>query len=123
MYRGHLYQVYWPSNPFLSLIEKVQEGNKFTTVLCVPHNRVRTAGQVRSLWCPPQWIQVLHGSNLLNNLRGWPRLKSKRHPGFEISWPDTVSNDSIADRVSLSMASYKARADKLAAKLVSRVAL
>jgi hypothetical protein len=121
MYRGHLYHVYWPSNPFLSLIEKVGEGNSLTTVLCVPHNRVRSAGKVRSLWCAAQWMQVLHGSNLLNNLRGWPRLRSKRHPHFQIYWPDEIGHDSMAARVGISAASYKARADKFAARLGARV--
>jgi hypothetical protein len=121
MYRGHLYQVYWPSNPFLSLIEKVADGDCFNTVLSVPHNRVRSAGPVKSLWCSPQWLQVLHGSNLLNHLRGWPRLHSKNHSGFEISWPDDIRPDSIAERVSISVASYKARADKFASKFAARV--
>jgi hypothetical protein len=122
MYRGHLYQVYWQSNPFLSLIEKIPDAQPFTTVLCVPHNRVQSAGPVKSLWCPPQWLQVLHGSNLLNSLRGWPRLHSKRHSGFDIFWPDQTSDDSIADRLSICAASYKARANKLATKFGARVA-
>jgi len=121
-YRGHLYQVYWPSNPFLSLIEKVQSGNRFTTVLCVPHNRVRSAGPVKSIWCSAKWLQVLHGSNLLNALRGWPRLRSRSHPGFAVRWPEVASADSIANRVGFAAAGYGTKANKLAGKLAARLA-
>src|ERR1700761_2588097 len=72
LYRGRLYNTYWDSNPFLSLIETVAADGTFTTVMCVEHNRVRTAGSVRMVMSRPQWLQVIHGSNLLNTLRGWP---------------------------------------------------
>jgi hypothetical protein len=121
-YRGHLYHVYWPSNPFLSLIEKVQSGNRFTTVLCVPHNRVRSAGPVKTIWGSAQWLQVLHGSNLLNALRGWPRFRSRFHPGFPVHWPETANADSIANRVSFSAAGYSTKASKFAGKLATRLA-
>jgi hypothetical protein len=121
IFRGHLYDVYWPSNPFLSLIEKVQDGNRFSTVLCVSHDRVRSAGPVRRIFCSAQWLQVLHGSNLLNGLRGWPRLRSRSHSGFAVHWPET-SGDSITTRVTHSAASYSARANKLAGKLAARLA-
>lgn len=121
-YRGHLYQVYWPSNPFLSLIERVQSGNRFTTVLCVPHNRVRTAGSVKSIWCSAQWLQVLHGSNLASALRGWPRLRSQSHPGFALRFPEVTTRDSIADRITYSAAGCSTRATKLAGILAARFA-
>jgi hypothetical protein len=122
IFRGHLYDVYWPSNPFLSLIEKVQSGNRFSTVLCVAHNRVRSAGSVKRIVCSAQWLQVLHGSNLLNALRGWPRLRSRSHPGFAVHWPRVTTADSIATRVTHSAASYSVRANKLAGKLAARLA-
>jgi Putative rhamnosyl transferase len=122
LFRGHLYNVYWPSNAFLSLVEKVESGNRFTTVLCVPHHRVREAGQVRSIRCSPQWMQVIHGSNLLNALRGWPRLQSRSHPDFAVQWPQMTGGDSIATRVKLSAESYGTRANRLAAKFTARFA-
>jgi Putative rhamnosyl transferase len=122
MYRGHVYQVYWPSNPFLSLVEKVQGKDGFTTVFCVPHNHVHSAGPVTTIWCSSQWMQVLHGSNLLNALRGWPRLRSRSHPDFEVRWPETAEADSIASRISFSAGSYKARANKFGGKLAARLA-
>ncbi len=122
LFRGHLYNVYWPSNAFLSLVEKVESGNRFTSVLCVPHHRVREAGPVRSIHCSAQWMQVLHSSNLLNGLRGWPRLHSQSHSDFSVHWPDTTNADSITTRVKLSAESYRARANRLAGKFTARLA-
>jgi hypothetical protein len=119
-FRGHLYNVYWPSNPFLSLVERVQTGNRFTTVLCVPHDRVRGAGQVRQLLHSAQWLQVLHDANISNCLRGWPRLRSRSDPDFPIHWPE-ASEDSIATRVKISAVGYRSRAKKLAAKVGARL--
>lgn len=121
-YRDCLYSVYWPSNPFLSLIERVQCGNRFTTVLCVPHDRVRSAGPVKQIQCSAQWLQVLHSSNLLNALRGWPRLRSHSHADFALPWPaERVKGDSIAARIRFSAEAYGARANKLAGKLAARL--
>ncbi len=121
-YRDCLYSVYWPSNPFLSLIERVQSGNRFTTVLCVPHDRVRSAGPVKQIRCSAQWLQVLHSSNLLNALRGWPRLRSHSHADFALPWPaDLAKGDSMAARIRFSAEAYGARANKLAGKLAARL--
>jgi hypothetical protein len=118
-YRGHLYNMYWPSNPFLSLIEAVSPDNRFTTVFCVPHNLVHQAGAVRSIIQSPQWLQVVHGSNLLNVLGGWPRLKSRSHPDFDVVWPAVADGDSLAARTVLSARFFYRRASKLG-KRVSR---
>jgi len=48
-FRSHLYNVYWRSNPFLTLVEKVKSDGSFTTVLCVPHDKVRSTGLARDL--------------------------------------------------------------------------
>lgn len=109
-FRGHLYTVVWPSNPFLSLIEKVGYGNGFTTVCCVRHDRVRSAGKIRTLVRRPQWLQVLHGDNLGNTLRGWPRLKSRRHPNFAVRWPSTEIYDPLPQRLMFTATAYGNRA-------------
>jgi hypothetical protein len=116
-FRGHLYNVYWSSNPFLSLVEKVQSGNCFTTVLCVRHDLVHAAGPVRQIVGSAQWLQILHDANLGNFLRGWPRLKSRSHPNFDVHWPDITSGDSIQTRLKLSAEGYGARMKRLAGKV------
>ena len=112
LYRGHLYNVVWSSNPFLSLIEKVGSDGHFSTVCCVAHTRVHSAGRVRSLMRPPAWLQVIHGDNLGNSLRGWPRIRSESHPGFEIPWPDAEYSDSLAQRMLFTAAAYGNRAKR-----------
>jgi hypothetical protein len=111
--RGHLYEVYWPCNPFLSLIEKVGSEGQFTTVFCVAHDRVAEANKLKKVWCSCQWLQVLHESNLANRLRGWPRLRSRFHTGFEVAWPERPHADSIVSRMRFSTKSYLARAGNL----------
>ncbi len=119
-FRGHLYSVYWPSNPFLSLFERVESSGRFTTVFCVRHNRVREAGKVRRILRSPQWLQVLHESNLLNTLRGWPRLDSRSHPNFRVAWPEETAADSISSRLRFSAHGYMMRAGRLIAKSSAR---
>lgn len=118
-FHGHLYNVYWPSNPFLSLIEKVRDNGEFTTVFCVAHDHVgdKDKNKVRKVLRAPQWLQVLHDSNVGNVLRGWPRLCSRFHPRFNVIWPEQGGPDSVGSRVRFSMGAYGARADRLMKKL------
>lgn len=109
-FRGHLYTVFWRSNPFLSLVEKVGKDGRFTTVCCVRHDQVRSAGKICSLVRTPQWLQLIHGDNLGNSLRGWPRLKSRNHPDFEVLWPLEEQSDSLPQRVMFTAAAYGDRA-------------
>lgn len=109
-FRGHLYSVYYPSNPFLSLIERVKDNGEVTTVHCVEHDRVRKAGKVRRLVVSPQWLQVLHGANVGNTLRGVPRIHSRTHPEFSAIWPSVSEIDSLFDRVRYAANAYARRA-------------
>ena len=109
-FRGHLYNVYYPSNPFLSLIERVQDNGGVTTVHCVEHDRVRTAGKVRRIVVSPQWKKVIHSANVGNTLRGVPRIHSHMHPGFNAIWPEVSEPDSLFDRFRYSVNAYGKRA-------------
>jgi Putative rhamnosyl transferase len=108
-FRDSLYNVYWPSNPFLSLVERVKEGQRFTTVLSMPHDQVKKRCRVKSLVRSPQWLQVLHSANLLNSLRGWPRLGAQTHQDFEVLWPEGLLSDSLPARIKFSFDSYANR--------------
>jgi hypothetical protein len=109
-FRGHLYNVYWHSNPFLSLIESVQKSKRFTTVCCVRHDWVRGAGKIRTLVRSPQWLQLIHGENIGNSLRGWPRLRSRQAHDFEVFWPTDDPSDSLSRRLMYTAAAYAERA-------------
>jgi hypothetical protein len=119
-FRGHLYDVCWRANPFLSLIEKIQGGNQFTTVFRVPHDQVLETGRVRLQFRSPQWLQVLHDLNVLNALRGTPRLRGRSHPGFDVSWSGGDSEDSFLERLTFSASAYGSRAGRFAQKTMAR---
>lgn len=102
-YRGHLYNIYWPSNPFISLIEKVQAGNHFTTVHCVRHDLIHDTGMVKRIISTPQWLQVIHNENNQSGLRGLPRLQSRSHPDFNLRYPETPRDDSLVTRLRFSL--------------------
>ncbi len=118
LYRGRLYNSYWRSNPFLSLIEKIREDGSFTTVMCVEHNRVRTAGKVRSIFSAPQWLQVIHGSNLLNSLRGWPRITRLAPSAFSVALPEQ-GDDTLLTQLRYSTAAFSARGRRLVEKVAT----
>lgn len=118
LFRGHLYSVYYRYNPFPSLIERIDDDDHLTTVFCVQHTKVRTAGNVRTLWKPSQWLQVLHSQNVENSLTGWPRLRSTVHSDFDVSWPDCSSGDKFFQRVQLSMSRPIKRFSRFVARTV-----
>ncbi|HVE14230.1 MAG TPA: glycosyltransferase [Elusimicrobiota bacterium] len=63
-----LYRVpHYPSNPFSSLIE---ERDEFTTVYGDTHESLAKSAPVRVLARRPSWIQVVHGGNIANRVRG-----------------------------------------------------
>lgn len=119
-FHGHLYNVYWPFNPFLSLIERVGDDGQVTTVFCVAHDRVGGTNNLRTIMRPSQWLQVLHDSNLANTLRGWPRLGSRFHSSFHVVWPEKPAAESIVSRFRFSTRTYMIRAGLLMRRATSR---
>ncbi len=120
LYRGQLFNTYWQSNPFLSLIEKVSTEGLFTTVMCVEHNLVRTAGEVQCIFSVPQWLQVIHGANLQNSLRGWPRLSRREPSAFRILSLKEVS-DSMLTRLCFSTKALIARGIRIQKRLAATI--
>jgi hypothetical protein len=114
-FHGHLYKVYWPFNPFLSLVEKVpdSENGSITTAFCVAHDRVGDANQVRQVRCTPQWLQVIHSHNNESTLRGWPRFQSKSDPRFGVLWPQAPPAETVASRLLTSLRAYLTRGNQM----------
>jgi hypothetical protein len=119
LYRGALYHVYWRSNPFLSLIERVGEDSELTTVYCVRHDKVTQQEKVRYLSRSAQWLQVLHTSNLGNALRGWPKLGAVSHPAFAVQWEDDVAHDPLSRRIAVSAGSYLGRLRRVSERILA----
>ena len=55
------------SSPFISLSEPMTD---FKTVWIDQHQRLKTHGTVRQLRLPDAWIQLVHGGNIANQVRG-----------------------------------------------------
>lgn len=66
---GAVYSKLDPSNAFISLIEKV-ENNRPLTVFMDTHDKLGTHAPLRQVKTHPMWIQVVHGSNIANTIRG-----------------------------------------------------
>lgn len=68
MKRGVVGQLGKHSNPFISLVERVQDG-QVRTVLDVMHHQAAATGYLRNIETTPMWLQVIHTSNLANRFR------------------------------------------------------
>lgn len=78
---GRIYRWRDESSPFLSLIERIDgRAAAFQTVMAQPHQRVKHAHAVRQVECGPAWLQMIHGQNVWNMVRGRQRpLAEIRH--------------------------------------------
>jgi putative rhamnosyltransferase len=68
---GPTYRVDDWSSPFISLVETVDRTPPMTAV-CVSHVEAARVAPVRQVGDYPAWVQVIHGRNLHNRLRGRP---------------------------------------------------
>ncbi len=61
-----LYDVAIATNPFVSLIENVEQGQFLSIVGCLPHSTMaqRFSSAIREIETRPLWLQVVHGRNL-----------------------------------------------------------
>jgi hypothetical protein len=82
---GRVYRYDHSSNPFLSYVEQRRPHVLPTTVFGPRgHSSVRDHGPVLEVRAAPMWLQVIHGGNLSNDVRGsrvHPRVVRER---FEI---------------------------------------
>jgi hypothetical protein len=89
---GRLYRKRDYSNPFITLSEPAADCR---TVWIDQHQRLARHGRVRQFGLDDAWIQVVHGGNLINNVRG-----------LRIS-PTEVSPDALPLALSESMADLR----------------
>lgn len=69
---GQVFRYDYPDNPFISYIERV-DGVPRTVFQHPQHGKCRTLADVRDVVSDPMWMQVIHGGNLMNTIRG-PRV-------------------------------------------------
>jgi hypothetical protein len=82
---ARLYRTIHRSNPFLSYAEGIDRNRAdlgIQTVWHGNHDWALRSGSVRQVWTHPMWLQVLHGGNVANELRGLRRLSTRTPGGF-----------------------------------------
>ena len=67
-HQNSIYSLQLRSNPFISLVEKIQ--GPITTVWCGRHPELSRFGPIRQIESPPAWLQVIHERNLSNDVKG-----------------------------------------------------
>lgn len=68
---GAVYRYNEPSNPFISYIEERVEGQLPGTVfLTLSHAGTRHLAETLNIVGPPRWVQIIHGTNVANGVRG-----------------------------------------------------
>ncbi len=78
---GSTYRYDQLSSPFLTLVERRHSDVPPRTVYTARHARARNWGPLREVKAPPMWVQVIHGTNLLNMTVGGrinPRIVNER---------------------------------------------
>jgi hypothetical protein len=70
LFEKHLYLWFDPSGPFLTFVEPLDRDCSPTTVYCGPHETLGAVAPIRQLYARPNWIQVVHATNLDNGLAG-----------------------------------------------------
>jgi hypothetical protein len=69
---GRLYSLRYVNNPFISLVERIKPELMygFRTILCGEHSQLSTLGNIKKINTYPSWLQVVHGKNVSNRIRG-----------------------------------------------------
>ncbi len=69
--QGRLYRATHRSNAFVSMVEPTPDRvEEIQTAWAVQHMEIRQFAPVIGLGDPPGWLQVIHGANVLNRVRG-----------------------------------------------------
>ncbi|MFN3863723.1 MAG: glycosyltransferase [Erythrobacter sp.] len=97
---GRLYTAVDKSNPFTSLVEQAENAK---TIWAAPHTELAKRFPTRQVSTEPCWLQVVHGENVANRIKG-KRLgdnavlnRFRLHPSVWIE--DTSPADLLLDRV------------------------
>jgi hypothetical protein len=85
-HQDRIYSDYQPCNPFSTLIEPLPNGSHsdFRTVYCVSHPNIAELAPIVCVSTQPAWIQVVHGANLSNKVRGIRQPITKVVGTFEL---------------------------------------
>jgi glutaredoxin-related protein len=117
---NRLYSFEYLHNPFMSLIEKVnlQASNGFKTILCGEHTQIAAYGAIRQIRSKPIWLQVIHGKNVSNRIRGIRQPITRLGEDFSID-PNCIPSqeDQISYWVDKGVTLIKFPVDEIAVRL------
>ena len=82
-----LYTFKYLQNPFVSLVERVNtlSTNGFKSVLCADHTELYSHGKVKQIKTETGWMQIIHGKNNNNRVRGIRQSITKLDNHFVIN--------------------------------------
>lgn len=85
---GAIYQYDEPTGPFQSYVERRVPERSVQTVFGNPlHAQARRHGPLREVIAEPMWLQVIHGSNIANGVRGLRVRPNVLNERFTITLP------------------------------------
>jgi Putative rhamnosyl transferase len=69
---GKLYSFKYVNNPFMSLVERIKpkSAGEIRTILCGEHSQLSVLGNIKQVEAESTWLQVVHGKNVSNRIRG-----------------------------------------------------
>lgn len=85
---GEVYRYDEPSNPFISYVEKrVEHGLPRTVFYSLSHGSSGMFADVLNIVGAPRWMQIIHGSNIANCVRGLRARPEPFEADFDLDLP------------------------------------
>lgn len=87
--RGWTYHRVDMSNAFISLVER--SDSPIATVFIDGHHLLKRHGKLKQVWAPPMWMQIVHGGNVANVVRG-----VRSHSGHAKEFPTLLPINKVS---------------------------
>ncbi len=85
---GRLYHAHFAENGFISYIERrVPDELPRTVFWCMAHEESSNFAPVDNVVGPPRWMQVIHGGNVANSVRGLRARPGRIAEDFDVDLP------------------------------------
>jgi hypothetical protein len=95
---GKLYSFKYVNNPFTSLVERIRSTStgEIKTILCGEHSQLSALGNIKQIETDSTWLQVVHGKNVSNRIRGIRQpIRKLLNNRFVIDTSDLPQQDNV----------------------------
>lgn len=83
-----LFHAHFAENGFISYVERrIPDEPPRTVFWCMAHEESSNFAPVLNVVGPPRWMQVIHGSNVANSVRGLRARPARVAPDFDVDLP------------------------------------